>query len=66
MLHQVGIYHCSMLAVVTCFPYCVGATYLVQSLDVSINGPFKKLIEDQFCEHLQENLDLYTDGKVCI
>ena len=40
--------------------YCIGTTYLVQPLDVVINAPFKKLIEDQSCQHLQENLDLYN------
>lgn len=42
----------------------IGTTYLIQPLDVVVNGPFKKLVEEQSCQHLQENLDSYMNGKV--
>ena len=46
------------------FGHSKGATYLVQPLDVVFNAPFKAKVEKQACEHLQENLESYVQGKV--
>ena len=40
-----------------------GGTYLVQPLDVSINAPFKKKVEDSALQHLSDNLEAYVTGK---
>ena len=41
-----------------------GCTSRVQSLNVSINKPFKDAIQEQFEKHLSENLHLYTEDKL--
>ena len=40
-----------------------GCTSLVQPLDVSVNAPFKKRVEDFAQQHLHNNLDRYLTGK---
>ena len=41
-----------------------GCTSRVQSLNVSINKPFKDTIQEQFKKHLSENRHLYTEDKL--
>lgn len=41
-----------------------GCTSRVQSLDVSVNKPFKDAVRTQFEKHLNGNLTLYTQGKI--
>ena len=41
-----------------------GCTSRVQPLDVSVNKPFKNYVREQFEKHLDENLDLYVEGKL--
>ena len=41
-------------------------TSLVQPLDVSFNKPFKDVVRQQFKKHLEENLQRYTEGKICL
>ena len=42
----------------------VGTTSKVQSLDVSINKPFRNYVRELFEQHLDGNLELYVDGKL--
>ena len=39
-----------------------GCTSLVQPLDVVVNAPFKRLVDDLATSHMQENLDDYVHG----
>ena len=41
-----------------------GCTSRVQPLDVSVNKPFKYAVRTQFEKHLNDNLTLYTEGKI--
>ena len=41
-----------------------GLTAYLQVLDVTVNKPFKADIQKQSEEHLQQNLDAYTNGKI--
>ena len=41
-----------------------GCTSGVQPLDVSVNKPFKDAERTQFEKHLNNNLTLYTEGKI--
>ena len=41
-----------------------GCTSRVQLLDVCINKPFKNAVKVQFEKHLEENLNVYTEGKL--
>ena len=41
-----------------------GCTGRVQPLDVSVNKPFKNYVREQFERHLDENLDLFVEGKL--
>ena len=41
-----------------------GCTSRVQLLDVSVNKPFKNAVKIQFEKHLQENLTMYSEGKI--
>ena len=43
-----------------------GCTSRVQPLRVSFNKPFKDVIRQQFEEHLEENLQRYTEGKITL
>lgn len=42
----------------------IGATYLVQPVDVSFNAPFKREVEKQAMDHLQANLESYMKGGI--
>ena len=41
-----------------------GCTSKVQSLDVSINKPFKDYLRTQFGKHRDENIELYINNKL--
>ena len=41
-----------------------GTTSRVQPLDVAINKPFKNFVRREFEEHIDKNLELYTNGKI--
>ena len=41
-----------------------GCTSRVQLLDVLVNKPFKNYVREQFEKHLDENLELYVEGKL--
>ena len=41
-----------------------GCTPLVQPLDVCVNAPFKRRVDDLFNKHLAANLDVYTNGTI--
>ena len=40
-----------------------GCTHIIQPLDVSLNAPFKKKVEDAAMQHMQDNLEKYLNGK---
>ena len=41
-----------------------GCTSIVQPLDVSLNGPFKRRVETAAMQHMQDNLQCYLNGKI--
>ena len=43
-----------------------GTTSRIQVLDVVINKPFKNNVREQFEEHMDQNLDLYVEGKLSV
>ena len=40
-----------------------GCTSIIQPLDVSLNAPFKKKVEEAAMQQLQDNLEKYLQGK---